>query len=259
MAVIATILIEVSLSLSALVFGAHFACALARLRVVPTVPFRVARNLVDPIFVLLGWGCWVGAVFMVIWPPDRDWGGGRGGGGGRGSLSETETWRGQAVFAIVFAPAGCLFRFYVSMYLNSRVPRFPLGTFVANIVGTMVLGMCYDLQHVRGLGARGISITHSHSNFSHGFGSGSSKVGVGVGVGSTPYSLKTGCQVLQGVMDGFCGAATTVSTWVAEMQGLGSRWSAYVYGVVSVGVGLGVLVIIMGSLRWTRGFDEVVC
>lgn len=81
--------------------------------------------------------------------------------------------------------------------------------------------MCWDLQHVRlgGLAGGGV----------------------------------TGTQVLQGVQDGFCGCLTTVSTWVFELKGL-KRRHAYRYGSSSVGVSLALLVVIMGTLKWTRGF-----
>lgn len=212
MALVAVILLTVSLSLSALIFGAHLALALTRFTL--TVPFAFTRRVLDRVMVVLAWGCWLGAVFLAIWPPDRHNG--------------PDVWRGRAVFALVFAPLGCLLRFYVSLYLNSRIPAFPLGTFAVNIFGTIIEGVCYDLQHVSGLGA------------------------------VVPAAL-TGCQVLQGVMDGFCGSATTISTWVTELNGLSRRRHAYVYGVTSVVVALGFLVVIMGSLLWTRGFAEAVC
>ncbi|KAJ5585078.1 uncharacterized protein N7459_004878 [Penicillium hispanicum] len=212
MALVAVLLLTVSLSLSALIFGAHLALALTR--VTPTVPFALTRRVLDRVVVVLGWGCWLGAVFLAIWPPDRHDG--------------PDTWRGRAVFALVFAPLGCLLRFYVSLYLNSRIPSFPLGTFAVNMIGTAVEAMCYDLQHVSGLGA------------------------------VVPAAL-TGCQVLQGVMDGFCGSLTTISTWVAELNGVSRRRHAYVYGVSSMGVGLALMVVIMGSLLWTRGFKDPVC
>ncbi|KAJ5102100.1 hypothetical protein NUU61_004322 [Penicillium alfredii] len=212
MALVAVILLTVSLSLSALIFGAHLALALGR--VTPVVPFSFTRRVLDRGMVVLAWGCWLGAVFLAIWPPDRHTG--------------PDTWRGRAVFALVFAPPGCLLRYYLSLFLNGRLPAFPLGTFTVNIIGTIVEGFCYDLQHVRGLGA------------------------------AVPAAL-TGCQVLQGVMDGFCGSTTTVSTWVVELNGLSRRRHAYLYGTVSVAVALGFLVVIMGSLLWTRGFASPVC
>ncbi len=58
---------------------------------------------------------------------------------------------------------------------------------------------------------------------------------------------RVGCQVLQGGMDGFCGCLTTVSTWVAELKGFRMR-HAYKYGGVSIGMGLGLMVVIIGSL-----------
>lgn len=212
MALVSVILLTVSLSLSALIFGAHLALALARYT--PAAPFAFMRRVCDRLVVVLAWGCWLGAVFLAIWPPDRHGG--------------PDVWRGRAVFALVFAPLGCLLRFYLSLYLNGRMAAFPLGTFTTNIFGTIIEGVCYDLQHVSGLGA------------------------------VIPAAL-TGCQVLQGVMDGFCGSATTISTWVAELNGLSRRRHAYVYGVTSVIVALGFLIVIMGSLLWTSGFDEAVC
>lgn len=206
MALVAVILITVGLSLCALVSGAHLALAVER--ITPTLPFRFTRRILDPLMVLLGWGSWLGAIFLAIWPPDRH------------HSATPETWRGRAVFAIVFAPLGCLLRFYLALALNARLSRFPLGTFAANIFGTVIEGLCYDLQHVAGLGG----------------------------------TVLVSCQVLQGVMDGFCGSTTTVSTWVAELNGLGRRRDAYWYGIVSVAVGLGFLVVIMGSLLWTKGF-----
>lgn len=67
-----------------------------------------------------------------------------------------------------------------------------------------------------------------------------------------------GCQVLEGIMDGFCGCLTTVSTWVLELFDLRRR-HAYTYGILSVAVGLCMLVIEIGSLEWTRGFVTPIC
>ena len=108
--------------------------------------------------------------------------------------------------------------------LNSRFRSFPLGTFVVNMLGTAFEGMFWDLQH--------------------------SADSVGGGV--------VGCQVLQGMMDGFCGAATTVSTWVGELNGL-RRKHAWIYGGVSVGVGVGIMVGVMGGVLWGKGWDAPVC
>ena len=213
MAVLAVLIITIGLSLGALQLGAHLALGLEPFT--PSIPFLFARKVVDRSVVLLACGCWLGAIFMAIWPPDRP-----GGPVGDASWAQ-ETWRGQALFALVFAPLGCLLRFYASLHLNGKIKSFPLGTFAVNIFGTMMEAIFLDLQRA-------------------------------------PIGGMVGCQVLQGMSDGFCGCLTTVSTWVAELKGLRLR-HAYFYGLMSVGVGLGLMVIITGSLQWTDGFKNVVC
>lgn len=221
MAVLAVIILTVCLSLGALKTGAHIAIALDP--ITPTLPFFFTRKIIDPLFVFLAWGSWLGAVFMAIWPPDRPQGT-----DSHGSW-ENETWRGQAIFAICCAPVGCLLRFYALLKLNAVMPSFPLGTFAVNMIGTAVLGMAFDLQHV--------PVNSS---------------GDPVGGG------RLGCQVLQGIVDGFCGCLTTVSTWVIELDGLKTR-HAWTYGTLSVSVALALLVVIMGSVRWTVGFSTPAC
>jgi CrcB protein len=206
MALLAVIITTVSLCLAALFIGAHLAIFLEPYT--PSLPFRLSRKLLDPLAVFLAWGCWLGAVFLAIFPPDRN-------------DSPPEIWRGRAVFALVFAPIGCLGRFYASLFLNGKISSFPLGTFVVNMFGTAVLGMAYDLQHV-------------------------------------PLGGVVGCEVLQGIEDGFCGCLTTVSTWASELSTL-RRSHAYRYGVASVVGGLCLLIVIMGSLRWTGGFEGILC
>lgn len=206
------VLASLALSIGGLLTGAQIAVFVARWT--PRIHSSFVKKVVDPAIVVLGWGCWLGAIFMTIWPPDRG--------------QQTETWRGEVLFAIVFAPVGCLLRFYISLKLNGLVPSFPLGTFTVNMLGTAILGMCWDIQHVR-IGIMG-------------------RIGGGI----------TGCQVLQGVMDGLCGCLTTVSTWVVEINGL-KREHGWSYAFASVIGGLGLLVVIMGSVRWSAGWQDPVC
>ena len=213
MAVLAVLILTIGLSLGALQLGAHLALGLEPFT--PSIPFLFSRKVVDRSIVFLAFGCWLGATFMAIWPPDRPRGP-----VGKASWAQ-ETWRSQALFALVFAPFGCLLRFYASLHLNGRIKSFPLGTFAVNIFGTMMEAIFLDLQRV-------------------------------------PVGGIVGCQVLQGMSDGFCGCLTTVSTWVAELKGLKLR-HAYPYGLMSVGVALGLMVIITGSLQWTIGFNDVLC
>lgn len=208
MALVAVTITTIGLSLSGLFIGAHLALALEP--VTPSLPFQVTRKILDPFAVFLAWGCWIGAVLLSILPPDRFT-----------NLGAAETWRGRATFALVFAPLGCLLRFYASLHLNPRAASFPVGTFTVNIFGTAVLGMAWDLAHI-------------------------------------PLGGVIGCQVLQGVEDGFCGALTTVSTWVGELAGLRRRQS-YIYGSASIVVAYAVMVAIMGGLRWSRGFENLAC
>jgi fluoride exporter len=128
-------------------------------------------------------------------------------------------WRGVVLFALTFAPFGTLVRFYLSVRLNKLRPGFPVGTFTANILGTAVLGVMWVLQH-------------------------------------GGFVDCTGAQVLQGVSDGFCGCLTTVSTWIVELSGLRRR-HAYVYGSATVGTAFALLIVIMGSQKWTVGWKVV--
>lgn len=206
LAVLAILITQSGLSIGALKTGAHLALGLDR--IMPSAPADLVRHscLGSVVPVVLGFGCWLGSVFLVIFPPGP-------------------AWRFRATMPLVFSPPGVLLRFYLSKYLNGRVPSFPLGTFAANIFGTCIEGMSYDLQHS------------------------------GVVVGHITNTHATTCALLEGVSAGFCGCTTTVSTWVAELNGLRRR-HGWVYGLTTVAVALGFQVAIMGGLAWTRGFKS---
>ncbi|KAH8657810.1 hypothetical protein BX600DRAFT_523922 [Xylariales sp. PMI_506] len=127
MALLAIILATITLSLGGLMSGAH--CAIALWPFLPALPYSLTRKVLDRLCVLLAWLCWLGAVLLSVFPPDRF-----------SHPGASETWRGRATFALVFAPFGCLARFALSLYLNGRVASFPLGTFTVNMLGTAVLG-----------------------------------------------------------------------------------------------------------------------
>jgi len=201
LAVIAVVWIEVSMSLGALALGGHL--GIATHRMTDCLPAVRLERVLSPIVVVVAWGAWLGAVLMAIWPP-------------------TDEWRGQAVLAVVFAPLGAMLRFHLARQLNPKVASFPLGTFAANIGGTCILGMIWDLQH------------------------------------SQVARLIIPCQVLQGVGDGFCGALTTVSTWVLELMSLRLK-HAYIYGMTSLVIACACMLTIMGPLRWTTGFRVSAC
>ncbi|KAL8914301.1 MAG: hypothetical protein Q9172_007112, partial [Xanthocarpia lactea] len=122
MALLAVIIITCTLCISALSVGAQLAAAMKNYT--PSIASPFTRRFVDRPMVLLAWGSWLGAIFMAIWPPDRL------GGPAASNTGNSESWRGTAIFAVVFAPLGCLVRFYLSLVLNSKTGTFPLGTFV---------------------------------------------------------------------------------------------------------------------------------
>lgn len=217
MAIIAVLFTEIGLSLGGLFLGAHLAIGVSPWT--PSLPQHWLRKFLDPVAVVLACLSWVAVICLVALLPEYPL---------RSSLWSSELWRGSVLFSLVFAPVGCLARFFISLKLNGRIASFPLGTFSVNVSGTMILGMAYSLQHAS-------------------FG------GSSLGGGSI-----IGCQVLQGIMDGFCGCLTTVSTWVLELSDLRRR-HAYFYGGVSVVLALCALVVEIGSLKWTRGLATPAC
>jgi fluoride ion exporter CrcB/FEX len=142
-----------------------------------------------------------------------------------GVLPSSRSW----TFAILFAPFGALSRFYMSKFLNQLFEYFPLGTFAANSLGSLLLAVFTLL----GQGRRSLS---------------------DVPIASTVIS----CRVLVGLDDGFCGALTTVSTFIVELHTLKTA-KAYFYGVTSIVVSFGLVVVTLGSYNWTHGLTNLVC
>lgn len=213
-------IVTVAVCLSAHALGAHAGLALDGR--IPPLPFTLTRRVLDPLFATLGLLCWVGAALLVALPPDRP-----GGPASAGPDWADEFWRADPLFPLVLAPAGCLVRFVLSVRLNGLARAFPLGTFAANVLGVAVFAAACVLQR---------------RPLTHGL----------VGGG------QLGCQALQGVQDGFSGALTTVSTWVAELRAL-KRGHAYFYGAATVLGAYAVCVGIMGGVRWSVGYASLAC
>lgn len=139
------------------------------------------------------------------------------------------SWR-SWTFACFFAPFGALSRFFLSKYLNPEIKNFPLGTFTANLWGTLLLAIFTLL-------------------------------GRGKLPGNTLSQIVTNvlsCHVLTGLDDGFCGALTTVSTFVVELFGLNTLHS-YRYGFYSIASSYIVTMLVLGSYNWTVGLTNPVC
>ncbi|KAI0966739.1 CrcB-like protein-domain-containing protein [Xylaria arbuscula] len=212
LAVAGVILITIGLSATGLKTGAHIAVFLNGFQ--RRLPRRLVRRL-NYIILVLGPSVWVVVVVLVILAPE---------------IAGVDSAGRQILFALSFAPLGCLLRFVLSLRMNSLVVGFPLGTFTANAFGSLVLAVTWDLQRLPGAGR----------------------------AGSRMLGDFVSCQVLQGVEDGFCGCATTVSTWVLELTDL-KRRNAYRYGLATVAVGLGIFVVVSGSLKWTVGLAQPAC
>lgn len=122
-------------------------------------------------------------------------------------------FRHKATAALLFAYPGALSRYLLSVHLNQRIRALPLGTLVANSVGTALLGTFHVLQRL-----------------------------------SNPVSPNA-CSLLQGLGDGYCGCLTTVSTFAAELRDL-KWWKSVRYGLISWGAGQLLLLVVIGPSMW---------
>ncbi len=134
------------------------------------------------------------------------------------------SWR-SWTFSMLFAPFGALLRYYLSKFLNNKVSNFPLGTFTANFLGTLLLAVFTLLARGKLPGGKGHIVTNTIA-----------------------------LHVLEGLDDGFCGGLTTVSTFVVELFGLKTLFS-YRYGTISILVCFAGVVLILGSYNWSVGLD----
>ncbi|KAI1051438.1 hypothetical protein LB506_003069 [Fusarium annulatum] len=192
-ALASVVLLTVHVSLGGLFLGAHL--AILAQDIMPSLPYFFMRKVLDPVATILAWGCLIGAILLCIYPPSDD-------------------WRGSVLFSLAFAPLGVFTRFYLAVFLNGKLPTFPLGTFAANVSGTLILAVVWDLSQIL----------------------------------SRP---SLGYQLLEGVKNGYCAVVTTVSTLALELSSL-QRKHAYRYGTASFLVSFGLVVIISGSFKWTR-------
>ncbi|TQS36049.1 hypothetical protein Golomagni_03510 [Golovinomyces magnicellulatus] len=179
MAVMAVILVTMSLCFSAWLLGTYAAQILESY--LPNFATKCDKKLIDGFFIFLACSSWIVIIVLAIY--SHVW-----------NTESTVSMHSTLLFSLVLAPLGCFVRYYFSLYLNSRIKFFPLGTFAVNIAGTVILGISYDLQHV------------------------------------TLWGI-LGCQILQSLQSGFCGCLTTVSSLIAELNSMPKK-HAYIYGAL---------------------------
>ena len=130
------------------------------------------------------------------------------------------SWRHRAIFPMLLSPPGAILRFALGR-LNVRpvfIDRFPIGTFIANMLGTLVLCASYVGERLGGVGA-------------------------------------TRCNAFWGIQQGFCGCLSTVSTFVVEARAIPRKRWKWVYEGGSVILGHLFALAIVGGVRWNRGLE----
>jgi len=117
----------------------------------------------------------------------------------------------------LLAPFGGCLR-YILSFRNSMYPNFPLGTFLANIIGTLCLGIFFIFR-----------FAFNRKEFL--------------------------CHFLIAVADGFCGCLTTISTFINELVSLNTKY-LYFYCISSIVVAQIVLLITFGFYGWSSGLKN---
>ena len=136
--------------------------------------------------------------------------------------------------SLLLGPFGAVLRWRLSLRLNPLLPRFPLGTFLANLAGTLLYCLlCVAMGLV--IPAAQASVLPEHRALQ-----------------SDP-----GWLFLEALLTGFCGGLTTMSTFVAELYKLPVR-SSYMYMCVSVLVSYICLMLINGLYFWMADQPSVI-
>ncbi|ODQ66371.1 hypothetical protein NADFUDRAFT_22690 [Nadsonia fulvescens var. elongata DSM 6958] len=140
----------------------------------------------------------------------------------------------------VFAPLGTFSRFYFSKKFNNRYTKYPfMGTFLANILATILLSVLLLLQRGKSSNAA---------------------------ISPSLVQHVVSCQVLDALINGFCGCFSTISTFFLEIHKLfrkqtrKSLVAGYCYGLGTIILGYVLMVIILGSFAWSRnGLNRPSC
>lgn len=130
-----------------------------------------------------------------------------------------DSWRPEVTFALLLGPPGALLRFILTKLNPKRMfaNRFPMGTFIANMLATGVLAASYVVQR-----------TSQRTNIS-----------------------VTGCNAMIGIEQGFCGCLSTVSTFTVEAKSIRSRLWKTTYVLSSIVLGHLLVLAIVGGVKWS--------
>lgn len=125
---------------------------------------------------------------------------------------------------------GGLLRYYLAVWFNPSLEFFPLGTFYANQFAVITLAaftMC-----LRGRSNADLSMPIAKTI--------------------------TQCHVLSALSTGFSGTLSTISTFINEGYHLPLSKALIYYGL-SIGGSYCLLVVMLGSIAWTRGLTNSLC
>lgn len=197
MEVLSVLITQVGLSVIGFKFGSHLIhfCD-PRIRYVETLEWACA---------IAGVVLWAVVIILMCIPGWRLW-----------------------MFASLVSPLACWARYYISKWLNPKFKEFPLGTFMVNMLATLILAALTLLN--RGKTSDGGRIVNS----------------------------KLACQLMSGLDDGLCGTMSTVSTFVAELHVL-SLPRGYIYATVSLAVCYCLMIVVLGSYNWSVGLTQPLC
>lgn len=204
LAAISVLLVTLAMSWQALLFGQHMGKLLTKRWDLPEIKVHshgfTTRYLSFKDYLIIAFGilAWIGVILAAVF---------------------ASTQR-ELALACVFAPVGALSRYLLSFYNAKFSASFLIGTFIANIFGTIVLSILVLLQS-----------------------------------GAVSPAISS-CEVIQALADGFCGCLTTISTFMVELNTLGI-WDGYVYGISSVVVAQCFAFVILGSFIWSQGINLV--
>ena len=128
------------------------------------------------------------------------------------TLLFVESYKGVS-FSLLFAPLGTLIRFRASFFNF----KYPIGTLTANILGCVILAIMLIVQS--------ISIRDNNLWIQY---------------------------FIVGIIQGFCGCLTTISTFIKELVDLPFNYS-WKYFSISIILAQISFLIIAGSYHWTVG------